>query len=99
MEPAAAQVLLSAHSSAIVHLSRPNKGPGSSMVQPPHQGGMLPTQAWQLSFLTPSKDMAKFFVLLKILFPSFPMCYWVRGKKKKEISVSPTGLVHSLQKQ
>lgn len=70
IEPAAAWLLLSAHSSGIVHLSHPNKEPGSSTVHPPSSPGMdvalmLPTQTRQLSFLLPSKDVDKFFVLLE----------------------------------
>lgn len=81
MEPAAAWLLLSAHSSSIVHLSDPNKELGSSVVRSslpffhPSPGMdvalMLPTQAWQLSFLPPSKDLGKFFVLIFLLF----LCY------------------------
>lgn len=56
---------------------------------------MLPKQAWLLSFLSPSKDLDKFFCTLKNVFPLFPI--WI--KKKEEISVGPTGLNQSSQKQ
>lgn len=44
---------------------------------------MLHTQARQLSFLSPSKDFDKFFVLLEIVFLLFPLCLWVKRKKAR----------------
>lgn len=100
-EPAAAWLLLSAHSSSIVHLSDPNKELGSSVVHSslpffhPSPGMdvalMLPTQAWQLSFLLPSKDLGKFFVLIFLLF----LCY-LRFFFKDEIRNTPGRHLHRL---
>lgn len=70
MEPAVAWLLLSAHTGAIVHLSHPNKEPGSSTVQPPSPGMdvvlMLPAQAQQLSFSLPPRTLTCSLCLLNL---------------------------------
>lgn len=50
---------------------------------------MLPTQTRQLSFLLPSKDVDKFFVLVERAFLLFP-CYF---RFKEQIGISPTGVL------
>lgn len=85
MEPAVAWLLLSAHSSGIVHLSHPNKELGSSAVHPPSPGMdvalMLPTQARQPSFFLSLQGLWQVLYTVGNCIPSVLLCFWVKKRR------------------